>query len=363
MAEGTEAYALQRTNSLRVYFPAGEATSVSVASAYQELAIFGDVARIEVPSDHGSVAIVSFYDVRAVDRVFEVLGDRCMVAPEFGNRMVLLQGEEQLQEWMYPEIETVQYDSHYNTYCVNFFDTRVAERVTGELSSYHVQQPQQQQDLLHDANNRAEVGSAITAAPRYRNDLRLSQVKWADLSSGRDKRTTLQLRCLPAKLCDEMELANILERVRLLHSVNCIRAFPGTGKRLGSALINARDAAGAAAVAKYFHGRSWGRSLPVSVSFAAAQGLEDIYGTFPPPLSGPPGLAKPVDRAEPRRVDLAPVPKCSSITGSISEDPGASEVSTEVGDDAELLAGLTEGPDAVAVVSQPHWASTLTKAA
>eukprot|EP00419_Tripos_fusus_P088524 CAMPEP_0172848658 /NCGR_PEP_ID=MMETSP1075-20121228/44257_1 /TAXON_ID=2916 /ORGANISM="Ceratium fusus, Strain PA161109" /LENGTH=38 /DNA_ID= /DNA_START= /DNA_END= /DNA_ORIENTATION= len=38
------------------------------------------------------------------------------------------------------------------------------------------------------------------------------------------------------------------------------------------------------------------------------------------------------------------MPRCSSITGSISEDPGTSEVSTEVGDDAELFAG----PDAVA---------------
>mmetsp|Transcript_116930 Transcript_116930/g.233034 ORF Transcript_116930/g.233034 Transcript_116930/m.233034 type:complete len:362 (-) Transcript_116930:121-1206(-) len=360
MAEGTDAYALQRTNSLRVDFPAGQATSVSVATAYQELAAFGDVARIEVPSGSGSVAIVSFYDVRAVDRVLEVLGDRCMVAPEFGNRVVVLQGEEQLQEWMLPDIETVQYDSHNAAYCVFFFDTRVAERVAGKLRSHHVQQRQQQKELLHHVSH-GEASGDITQAPRYRNDLRLSQVNWGDLASGRDKRTTLQLRCLPAQLCNEMELANILERVRLLHYVNCIRAFPGTGKRLGSALINAGDAAGAAAIAKYFHGRQWGRSLPVSVSFAAVQSLEDIYSTFPPSLPGPRGLAKPFDRAEPRRVDLAPMPKCSSITG-ISEDPGTSEVSTEVGDDAELLACLTEGPDAVAVVSQPQWASTLAKA-
>jgi len=362
MAEGKDAYALQRTNSLRVDFPAGQATSVSVASAYQELAVFGDVARIEVPSDSGSMAIVSFYDVRAVDRVFKVLGDRCVVAPEFGNRVVVLRGEEQIQEWMLPEIETVQYDGLYKVYYVTFFDSRVAERVAGEFRSFHVQQPQQQQELWHTVSH-DEASSDITAAPRYRNDLRLSQVNWADLASGRDKRTTLQLRCLPAKLCDEMELANILERVRLLHFVNCIRAFPGTGKRLGRALINAGDAEGAAAVAKYFHGRQWGSSLPVSVSFAAVQGLEDIHSTYPPP--GPPGLPKPPVRPEPRRVDLVPIPKCNSsnnITGSSSEDPGASEVSTEVGDDAELLAGLTEGPAAVAVVSQPQWASTLAKA-
>jgi hypothetical protein len=265
---------------------------------------------------------------------------------------------------MYPEIETVQYDpdSHYKAYYVNFFDTRVADRVAAELRSVHLQQPQQQKELLHDVSH--EASANITAAPRYRNDLRLSQVHWADLASGRDKRTTLQLRCLPAKLCDEMELANILERVRLLHLVNCIRCFPGTGKRLGSALINAADAAGAAAIAKYFHGRQWGKSLPVSASFAAVQGLEDIHSTFPLSPPGPPGLPQPPSRTEPRRVDLVPVPKCSSIiTGSSSEDPGASEVSTEVGDEAELLAGLTEGPAAIAVVSQPRWASTLAKAA
>jgi len=247
---------------------------------------------------------------------------------------------------MLPDIETVQYDSQNAAYCLFFFDTRVAGRVAGELRSHHVQQPQQQQELLHHVGH-DEASGDVTQGPRYINDLRLSQVNWGDLASGRDKRTTLQLRCLPAQLCDEMELANILERVRLLHYVSCIQAFPGTGKRLGSALINAGDAAGAAAIAKYFHGRQWGRSLPVSVSFAAVQSSER-----------PPGLAKPFDRAEPRRVDLAPMPRCSSITGSMSEDHGTSEVSTEVGDDAELLAG----PDAVAVVSQPHWASALAKA-
>lgn len=319
---------MARTNSLNVLFPADEARSLSVATAYEELSPYGEVARLEVPPGRRTTAVVSFYDLRAAARAAAALGDRCTEAPQYGERTVLLRGDEQLQAWMIQEISTVRRDTAANTYTLEFFDTRAAQRAAKQFGSRAA--VAQQEERAAPAEVRGP-GAPGASGPRYRNDLRLSQVNWADLASGRDTRTTLRLRFLPAKLCAEEAVRRALARAGLSEVVDCIRVFPGLGHRPGSALINAVDAAGATAVAKYFHGRQWGRSMPVAVSFAAVQGAAEVQRSFPLTSDRAEGIAA---KAEPWRVET-----CDGST--VSEEHGVSEVSTEAGDDAEL--GACEG--------------------
>lgn len=272
---------------------------------------------------------------------------------------MLLNGDVQLHAWMIPEILVVRREAECGlAYSLEFFDTRAAERAAcqfGKSLTGHLPQ-----EAAREASGAAEdvttTCSSATSGPRYRNDLRLSQVNWADLASGRDKRTTLRLRCLPSALCDEATLQQVLARMQLSKVVDCIRVFPSQGKRPGSALINAVDTAGAAAVAKFFHGRQWGRSMPISVSFAAVQGAAEVQRVFPLADAQETTRAGKAE-AEPLRVQLYE----SSASGQ--EEHGVSEVSTEAGDDAEpsTMDAAWEGLAGVAMVLQPPWAAALQK--
>jgi len=178
----------------------------------------------------------------------------------------------------------------------------------------------------------------VTLGPRYRNDLRLSEVNWNDLSKGRDTRTTLRLRCLPRKLCDEDAFRMALSHAGLSEHVDCFRVFSSEGRKTGSALVNASSGSGVAAVAKYVHGRQWGRSMPVAVSFAAVQGSAELRRAFPSKtLFSESRVAQLAKAAEPWRIET-----CELVAGITESEPaGVSEVSTEAGDDAELTAGAS----------------------
>lgn len=318
---------MARTNSLCVFF--SEVEPVSVAVVYKELGQFGELARVEVPPGQHAVAVVSFYDIRAASRAKAALGGRCAEAPQYGERTVLLKGDVQIHAWMISEVSAVRRSSDGSAYFLDFFDTRAAERSAAQLDARSITEPEEpppeKDALAAEANGNGHAG-----APKYRNDLRLSQVNWGDLASGRDKRTTLRLRLLPSILCDEETLNRMFSRAGFSQVVDFIRVFPGEGKRPGSALINMVDAASAAAVGKYMHGRQWGaRSMPVSVSFAAVQGAVEVRKAFPTATTRAQNLAK-VAEAEPWRVEC-----CGRRLRSIN-DLGASEASTEAGDETEL---------------------------
>mmetsp|Transcript_146923 Transcript_146923/g.469487 ORF Transcript_146923/g.469487 Transcript_146923/m.469487 type:complete len:392 (+) Transcript_146923:87-1262(+) len=188
---------------------------------------------------------------------------------------------------------------------------------------------------------------SLGAGPRYRNDLRLAELNWSELMSGHETRTTLQLRCLPGYLCAEDAFKLALSSADLEQFVNCFRVFPGQGnKRPGSALVNASSAAGVVAVAKYFHGRQWRRSMPVAVSFAALQGSEEIRTAFPAKpretwstsSSSSHALSPSASRARNTKSALANRPMRIDVAAStIFEDQGVSEVSTEADDDVEPI--------------------------
>lgn len=330
------------TNSLRVLFPAAEGESasaaVSVASAYEELAPFGEIARLEVPPGFPPSAVVSYYDMRSAAKAVAVIGDRCVPEAQYGERTIWLAGDAQLHMWMIAEISAVRHEGTAagGTYSLDFFDTRAAARAARELNIGPAQQKAQgeQQAVVQVENGafgRRAVGGDGTSGPRYRNDLRLSEVHWADLSEGRDKRTTLRLRGLPAMLCEESAFQRVLAKAGLAKLVDCVRVFPSEGRRPGGALVNAINSASVIAVAKYFHGRQWGKSMPVAVLFAAVQGAAEVQRAFPLETIKAAASAAKGAKEEPWRVVACGV----SAAGSEPGEPGVSEVSTEAGDDAE----------------------------
>lgn len=320
--------AADMTNSLMVFYP----NYTSAPASFEELASYGDIASLEVSPDAPNALVVSYYDIRVAASAAAALGNRCQWAPQFGNRTVPVEGQFSLDEWMLREVAFVrQTDQDADTYTLEFYDTRSAIQAEKKLQKQsHRCQQQDVADMLP------------VAAPRYRNDLRLSEVNWRDLADGRDMRTTLRLRCLPSFLCKEESLERVLATAGLDQVVDCMRVFPAQrGQRApGSALVNAVDSEGACAIARFFHGRRWGSSMPVAVSFAAVQGRCEVDEKFPKD-------ALRNDLAfrggkEPWRIEAV----CAQPVG----DLGASEVSTEAGDDGETVGVSSIGKEVPAKI-------------
>lgn len=314
------------TNSLCVHFSAEKA---SVAQAYRELAEFGELACVEVPPGQQTIAVVSYFDVRAAVHAREALGGRCVASPQRGERTVVLPGNAELSDWMIGEVSKVHRSG--DMFLLEFYDTRTAEKVAAQFQARSIT------DLRLSAppglGPEVDSRSARTAddqsdgTPRKRNDLRLSQISWQDLASGWEWRTTLQLRCLPPPLCSEEALQQMLLRAGLANCVDCIRVFKGEKQRMGSALVNAVDAEGVMKVAKYLHGRHWGRSMPIAVSFSAQQGAAEVRQACPK-----------YEREGAWKKGLAVPWRVEACYGGLRtpDDLGASEVSTEIGDEPEL---------------------------
>lgn len=278
------------TNTLRVQF---DQAPLSVAKAYEVLALFGEVSRLELPPGEGSTAVVSYYDVRSAAAASAALPGQCSEEPQYGNRTLSLDGDMQLQTWMLPEIFSVRPTGGDQTFLLEFFDIRSREHAAEQFQKMCGDQEPKEGcpkflpvpvDLPPDMPAYREDGFASDGpvGPRYRTDLTLSKVNWDELSSGLEKRTTLRLRCLPGRLCHEEALNSLLTKASLVEAVDCLRVFPGEGKRPGSALINVKKTSSVAAVAKLFHGKQWGMSpTPVAVSFAAVQGKVEVCKAYP----------------------------------------------------------------------------------
>lgn len=357
------------TNTLRVHFPDALAsgTTVSIATAFEELGRFGDVARVEVPTNGSPAAVVSFYDVRAALQAFEALPGRCTVEPWYGEHALVLDGVTELKGWVIPELASIQEDSD-GKYILEFFDTRMAERAAREFDGNSLDfvslvqrkfvslemrcaltsEPDQlavgMEFLRHatpmggqsfpDAVRRSPVMAEppglekAPAGPRYRNDLRLSEVMWPEIRNGRESRTTLHFRCLPARLCDREAFKSVLVSAGLDGFVDCFRVFPGRSKRSGAALVNATDTKGVAALTKYFHGRQWGQSLPVNVSFAGVQGPAEMRSVSHPGLALA-GSDRTGQCGKPVRIEACDLKACNIAKDST----GVSEISTELSDE------------------------------
>jgi len=334
--------AAEITNTLWIKFGPGDGL-VSASNAYEVLAPFGEVARLELPPGLYNTVVVSFYDLRSAVRAKEALGGRCEPGEQYGDRTVSMPGDVQLQPWMLPEISAVRQEGGGAYYSLDFYDTRTKERVAKMMEGSAPElppglpapRPLDRPEFLSVpptlASSKDGNASGGVRGPRYRTDLLLSKVGWDELATGLEQRTTLRLRCLPSRLCDESALKGVLAQAGLSEAVDCLRTFPGEGKRPGSALVNAVSTEKVAPVARLFHGRQWGAALPVSVSFAPVQGKAEVCKAYPerPALfAEAPGKARATPAAEqvPRRIEVS-----ERCFGKMVE-PCASEVSTEAGD-------------------------------
>ncbi|CAE8601065.1 unnamed protein product, partial [Polarella glacialis] len=292
-----------------------------------DLAPFGEIMRLELlPAQLGTV-VVSYYDIRAAVSAARALGpDRCTPEPQHGHRSVLIHGEVELPSGIRDQVSGIKRGGDGKTYTLEFFDTRVAAQIHKENGAATKLPTNKEKASAFVAPCRTHVAKGdAPAAPRYRNSLRLAEVNWADLASGSERRTTLRLQFLPLQLCDVKVFDNVLKTNGLSQHVDVLRVFPGSGRAPGSALVNATSSSGVTALAKFFHGRQWGSSMKVSVSFAVTQGFDEVQRKFPLQAAIIPQTA-----LVPRRVDLFSTNSWSDAIGQ-----GTSEVSTEADEGSE----------------------------
>lgn len=318
-----------QTNSLEVSFVEG---FVTFASAHEQLAIYGEIAHLDLPSGSFGKVLVSYYDRRAAGRALAALGDLAVPAPQHGDCIVWLTGDAEVLPWMLPEIAGVRRSADKSgAYALEFFDTRCAERAAKQVRE-GVAAPLKA-SLSMDGGVRGGSSTAAAAAPRKVPTLRLAELNWADVRSGRDQRTTMRLSCLPPKFNTTDALQAELTNAGLSDAVDVVRVVPTAWGRPGAALINAVNSEGVLAVGQHFHGRRWGRSLPVSVSFAVVQGATEVRQRFPEDGPRRPLLLS-ASTAEPWHVRTAPLGSEKGLPAK----GDLSEVSTEAGDEAELVA-------------------------
>mmetsp|Transcript_93624 Transcript_93624/g.166589 ORF Transcript_93624/g.166589 Transcript_93624/m.166589 type:complete len:334 (+) Transcript_93624:109-1110(+) len=311
------------TNSLRVSFK--KASPVSVSEAFEELATHGEILRLELLPGEPGIVVVSFYDVRAAREAANILGPwRCSMEPQWGQRSVACPGEVQIPRDDLAQVSSVFRDEGSEMYTLEFFDVRVAEQFAEQHGLMAQISKKSQKAYLAPSH---EPLPSAPQAPRYRNDLRISEVRWADLQNGREWRTTLRISCLPVKLCNEQAFARLLSEAGLSQHVDIFRVFANEKRPLGIALVNAKTTTGVAQVAKYFHARSWGKSIPVAVSFAATQGFSEVISKFP--------SKERLDITQLKDSKLKALPQHVEVRETMST--GFSEVSTEVGDEAETI--------------------------
>lgn len=112
-----------------------------------------------------------------------------------------------------------------------------------------------------------ELSASMEPRPQYLHGLTVSQLSWKDLDTRREWRRELMLRGLPRRLCEISALERILTENGLASAAARIRTNCPAGKRLGVAVIKVRKVADVAKIARVFHGRAFGTTMPVAVSF------------------------------------------------------------------------------------------------
>lgn len=105
-------------------------------------------------------------------------------------------------------------------------------------------------------------------------------VDWAELSSGQDRRTTLQLLRFPNSMCQPGAIQRALSQVSLLQTIDFVHCVKGSGRQLGTAIVNVVLLADVPAVVRFFHGRQYGRAPPVQVRFSKVQGLQALRAAY-----------------------------------------------------------------------------------
>lgn len=254
------------TNSMRIEL---SGMGLTAGSVFQELERFGELSRLDILPDLEPAVIVSFFDVRCAKRAKACLGDLCCYEPQHGERSLRLRGQAGLDSALIAQVSNItRVEGSEGDYWVEFFDTRVVAKVAAMLESDHPCQ---------DGDATKPLSELIGSRPKKVHDLRLTELRWQDISHNLEWRTALHLRGLPRVLCDESAIEALLKAHSLLDAVERIRVQPVRGiKQLGCAVLTAKSVSEVSKLAKFFHGRRFGPSPPVAVSFAPLRRSLDL---------------------------------------------------------------------------------------
>jgi len=271
-----------QTNSVCVSFD-GVGHNLTADAALVKLEVFGDISKVDVRPEPEAAIVVSYFDVRAALKAKDTFGSACSFEPQHGQRAIRLLGSAGLDAAELNDVSDIT-KTEDGDFIVEFFDTRNAARAAG---TYYVLQ--EHRDCIGEATVAADVSpeflkiasprntASAGSKPRKIHDLRMSQLRWDYLANKREWRTTLHLRGLTKKLMEPKALETLLSLNGLSDAVARIKVVQSRGgKQLGCAILEATSVDQVQKLAKFFHGRQFGGSMPVAVSFASHYGNQSL---------------------------------------------------------------------------------------
>lgn len=325
------------TDCVRLRLPAGQggpSQAARMAALRRELESLGDIARasFEIDGDAPWLEVV-YFDVRSAAHAKATFGERCEIRPAEGCRALKLGAA---------ALEALDLSGAANMtcleggdFCVEFFDLREAARA-GEIAAALAEKGwwwqacgTEEQTSWQEANPNGDCASWLEAAgtagaeraaegwgaappgseeaeaitpktdlepeqpstpagapaahgPRKVSSLRLSELRWDDLARRREWRRALQLRGLPASLCEAGQLEALLAAHGLRELVESTRVLRSKTGKTGGAVVVANSVEDVPRLAKFFHGSQFGNSMPIAVSFASDQGKLQLSRSLAP---------------------------------------------------------------------------------
>lgn len=240
------------TNTLHVALPEG----VDLAAANWMFARFGEVKKVESHPDDAGKAVIVFYDVRAVARAREALGEEyCDLGPQCGDRAAKLSGTAPFQSDDFEGISAVHADSvEGGSYVLEFFDVRDAARYREQAMGGLELPPGLPSAAMRSKGPWGKRGMA--AAP---SDL----VPPPGL--GMDQKETVKAVCkvvvtgLPNKLLSSVMMEAILQQAGL-HDDEVVGFSTEIGKTTGEASVSFVSESAANRCIAHFRGCKWDQS-------------------------------------------------------------------------------------------------------
>ncbi|CAE7451667.1 unnamed protein product [Symbiodinium sp. CCMP2592] len=308
------------SNSLKVRFAqvSRHSDPVSVHQAFEELAPFGEITRLELLPEEPDSVVVSYYDSQSALRAALHLGDaRCYM--------------EQLQR----EQCYVHLPKEASGCCVEEISNLYAQCCDGRTAANVAQQ-------FGVREQKSKIRKAYVA-PAAKPD----KVVWANLDNGKETRTTLRITGVPVK-CKESRFHLFLENADLAEHVDIFRLFAGSRRHFGTALVNAVSPLGVKLLAKFFHGRQWGaagRIIPAAARLTRLDCEPSRNSVTLPSASAHAGLDRSALQQRRDETRLENVLKDQAEQGLSSEAKGASDASSKKcgGELAHTLAGDMPG--------------------
>lgn len=316
----TSASSSSYTDSFLIRIPDGAKSTCELLTDLQQ---YGDVSRVEwtcagsgggkkvadggSASDNPRSVLVSYFDVRAAERAKIALGHACEPAAAYGHRTLRLLGDASMAEEHSKDVADIA-KTEEGDFLVEFFDVRVASQVAAsayaaggktkaKFESFSCSAEDSTTAPASDSrcgdrqqpaasSSSAADGSAAASERAHRMRARLnlsSQLDWNKLAAGGEQRTGLVLRGLPKALCDERALRELLKTNGMegvLEGAQGLWQALSTRSRsqhsLGCMYIKVKYPDDVLPVAKFFHGRQFGGSLPVAVTFAPQKGCGSV---------------------------------------------------------------------------------------